>query len=140
MKQLITATFFTVFISLSGCAVIHFENGEVIPDPEQHSTFSLEALTFGVFGAEEMPSSEAVQSKRHRRWYHHAIFQIAELSNPLEIASVCRGLDWNQVTTEVTPFDAIMGLADNALLFNASSAGLDLWSPWSIEYSCKPLR
>lgn len=123
-----------------GCAVIHFENGEVVPDPSNIDPFSLEYLSFGVFGAEEFERFDDSQSKRYRRWYHHAIFQVAELSNPLEVSKVCRGLDWNQVTTEVTPFDAFVGLIDNALLFNASSAGLDLWSPWSIEYSCKPLE
>lgn len=126
-------------LKLQACAVIHFENGEPVPDPKQVEIFSLEYLSFGIFGAEQFEQYGDSQSERHRRWYHHALFQLAELSNPLEITKVCRGLDWNQVTTEVTPFDAFVGLIDNALLFNASSAGLDLWSPWSIEYSCRPL-
>jgi hypothetical protein len=61
----------------------------------------------------------------------------AEISNPLEISQVCTGLDWNKVTTEVTPFDVVMGLVDNAIFISAASIGIDLWSPWSIEYSCK---
>lgn len=118
----------------SGCAVIHFENGPVTPDPRPEQGFD---WTFG-FGSEEPDLQySAGSSVRYRRWYHHAIFSIAELSNPLQFSVDCAGLEWNQVTTEVTPTDFIFGLADNALLFNASSAGLDLWSPWSIEYSCR---
>lgn len=121
-------------ISVSSCATIHFENGEVVPDPEPFS------WTFGFFDDEQLSANDASLSIRHRKWYHLGIYQIAELSNPLETSQVCLGLDWNQITTEVTPFDAVIGLLDNALLLNASSAGLDLWSPWSIEYSCREQR
>jgi len=124
----------TLFIQLSGCAVIHFENGEVVPDPEPFS------FTFGLFEDDELRTLEASSSIRYRKWYHHSLYQIAEVSNPLETSQVCVGLDWNQITTEVTPFDVVMGLLDNALLINASSAGLDLWSVWSMEYSCRNPR
>lgn len=127
----------TLALSFSGCAVIHFENGDVIPDPQAQSPLSLSYLSFGLLGEPPIPMDKA-DSVRYRRWYHHAIFQVAELSNPVQLNEVCRGYDWNQVTTEVTPFDAFVGLLDNAFLYNASAAGLDLWSPWSVEYSCRP--
>ena len=124
-------------ISLQACAVIHFENGYAVPDP-QESSFD---WSFGLVGEDE-PELEynAESSQRYRRWYHHAIFSFAELSNALQLKVDCAGLEWNQVTTEVTPLDVVLGLADNALLLNASSAALDLWSPWSIEYSCRDER
>jgi len=132
---------FVLFVQFTGCAVIHFENGAVIPDPEDSKPFS---FSFGLFDDEVEDKviryDDASTSVRYRKWYHHATFQIAEINNPLETSLVCAGLEWNQVTTEVTPFDAFVGLLDNALLFNASAAWLDLWSPWSIEYSCRNLR
>lgn len=120
-------------LQLSGCATIHFENGEVVPDPESEE-FS---LTYGLFEEDDEETVNDFNGKRYRKWYHHTALQIAEFSNPLEISLVCSGLEWNQVTTEVTPFDAFVGLIDNLMLWPASSAGLDLWSPWSIEYSCR---
>ncbi len=130
IKSLIKTLALISTLALSSCAAIHFENGEVVPDPEPFS------FSFGMFD-DELSSYDASISVRHRKWYHHAVYQTAELSNPLETSQVCVGLDWNQITTEVTPFDAVMGLLDNAIFFNAASVGLDLWSPWSIEYSCK---
>jgi len=127
----------TITLLFNGCAVIHFENGTVTPSPHQKEFLSLETFSFGMLGTDELDLLDPSSSVRYRKWYHHAIFQIAELSNPMETSQVCAGLEWNQVTTEVTPFDAFAGLLDNAILFNAASAGLDLWSPWSIEYSCR---
>ena len=124
----IKALTFLLIFSLSSCAVVHFENGEVAPDPDSLPSGSAD---------NELNSYDANTSIRHRKWYHHSLYQFAEISNPLEISQVCTGLDWNQVTTEVTPFDAIMGLLDNAVFISAASIGIDLWSPWSIEYSCK---
>jgi hypothetical protein len=131
MIKAITKTLpFILIFNVSSCAVIHFENGEVIPDPDSFSFFSNDA-------EKELNPYEAETSKRYSKWYHHSLYQFAEISNPLEITQVCTGLDWNQVTTEITPFDAIMGLLDNAIFISAASIGIDLWSPWSIEYSCK---
>ena len=126
MKKTTQKIFFlTLLLSLSSCAVIHFENGEVVPDPD---TFSFENA---------IQPYDINISARHRKWYHHSLYQFAEISNPLETSQVCIGFDWNQVTTEVTPLDTVMGLLDNALFISAASIGIDLWSPWSIEYSCK---
>lgn len=121
-----------LILTLQGCAVIHFENGEPLPDPEGGFSW-----TFGLFEDDELRVYDAGNGLRFRKWYHHGIFQLAEISNPLETGEECIGLEWNQVTTEVTPFDAVAGLLDNALFFNAGSAWIDLWSPWSIEYSCR---
>lgn len=131
--KIIHASLIALMIQLTGCAVIHFENGEVAPDPDEKA-FS---LTFGLFEDDAEQVEYDANATRYRKWYHHGVLQIAEISNPLEISLVCAGLDWNQVTTEVTPFDAVAGLLDNLLLWPASSAALDLWSPWSIEYSCR---
>lgn len=136
MKKILLISIALSTLKLSGCAVIHFENGTPIPDPDAQN-FS---LTFGLFEDDQDEALYDSSAKRYRKWYHHGIMQIAEISNPLETSLVCSGLDWNQVTTEVTPFDALVGLLDNVALWPASSAGLDLWSPWSIEYSCREQR
>ena len=128
-NKVFTACLAATAISLSqGCAVIHFENGEVLPDPEP--------AFYDIF-SDAPEHVDASSGKRYRRWYHHSLYQFAELSNPLEMSQVCVGLDWNQVTTEVTPIDVVVGLLDNALFYNASAVGLDLWSHWSMEYSCR---
>lgn len=127
--KLIFATFTFASIILSqGCATIHFENGEVLPDPEP-AFYEIFTET-----PEDLDSSSGI---RYSRTYHHSLFQLAELSNALEMSQVCVGLDWNQVTTEITPIDIVLGLLDNALFFHASALGIDLWSPWSMEYSCR---
>ena len=134
LKPLVKIVIASSILNLASCAVIHFENGPVVPDPEPFS------FSFGIFDDDELSPYDASISVRHRKWYHHAVYQTAELSNPLETSQVCVGLDWNQITTEVTPFDAVMGLLDNALFIYSSSVGLVLRSVWSVEYSCKEQR
>ncbi len=136
IKHCLSSAILIAVLMTSGCAVIHFENGPAVPPPGDTGGFS---FGFGLFDDEEelAQQSQMVEALRLRKWYHHGIFSIAEISNPLEIGQACIGQEWNQVTTEVTPLDALLGLADNALLLHANSAGLDLWSPWSIEYSCR---
>jgi len=133
-KKFVRLVIILVIAQLSACASIHFENGSVIPDPEPFS------ITFGLFEDDKIRALDASTSIRFRKWYHHGLYQLAEISNPLEITEVCTGLAWNQITTEVTPFDVIAGLLDNALFYTASSMGIDLWSPWSIQYSCRHHR
>ena len=129
MKTLFkTISFFIALTTLCSCTVIHFNNGVVVPDPDSLPAESIE---------EGLNEIDANISMRHRKWYYHSLYQLAEISNPLETSLVCSGLDWNQVTTEITPFDAIIGILDNAVFISAASIGIDLWSPWSIEYSCK---
>ena len=125
----------------AGCLTDH-KDWELLPT-EKIKGYRLESalshveLELSSFEDDELRAYDASKSIRFRKWYHHGFYQIAEISNPLETSQVCVGLDWNQITTEVTPFDVLTGLLDNALLLNASSAGLDLWSHWSIEYSCR---
>ena len=136
-KRVTRALILVAILSMQACAVIHFENGAVVPDPGAQQGFD---WSFGLFGdADELPriQYDAASSVRYRHWYHHGIFSIAEVSNPLQLGVDCSGLDWNQITTEVTPIDFVVGLADNLMLYNANSWALDLWSPWSIEYSCR---
>lgn len=131
-KKLIISFTTIIFIALSqGCAVIHFENGEVLQDPEP--------AFYDIFTGTP-DNLDASSGIRYRRTYHHSMYQLAELSNALDTSEVCIGLEWNQVTTEVTPFDIVLGLLDNVLFYHASAMGIDLWSPWSIEYSCRTPR
>lgn len=122
-----------IFICLQfgACAVIHFENGAVVADPNEHSLYD------SFFGEDKPPAIDPGNAIRFNKWYHHGFYQIAEISNPLDLNRECTGLDWNQVTTKTDLIDVLVGLVDNIILFPASSAGLDLWSHWSIEYSCR---
>lgn len=126
-------SFLTLFscLQFTGCAVIHFENGDVIADPNDRSIYDT------LFGEEKKIEIDPGSSIRFDKWYHHGFYQIAEISNPLDLNRVCTGLDWNQVTTKTGPIDTLVGLIDNIILIPASSAGIDLWSHWSIEYSCR---
>ena len=125
--------FLTIFtwLQFTGCAVIHFENGEVIADPNDRNFYD------SIFGDNKTLEIDPGSSIRFDKWYHHGFYQIAEISNPLDINRVCPGLDWNQITTNTGPIQTLFGLADNIILLPASSAGIDLWSYWSIEYSCR---
>jgi len=119
-------------LQLPACAVIHFDNGPVIPDPDPHH------FSFNLFNTEdEFSKLDASSSIRFNKWYHHGFYGIAEISNPLETTQVCTGLDWNQITTKTTPLDAAINLLDNVFFLYSSSAGVDLWSHWNIEYSCR---
>jgi len=136
--RLLRHLIFSLPLLFAGCATIHFENGEILPDPDTTPPWSINKLSLGLLGDDPTDRLDLSEGVRIHRSYHHAIFQIAELSNPLQLNKVCRGLDWNTVTTHVTPLDALLGLADNALLYNAGAPALDLWALWSVEYSCKP--
>lgn len=131
IHKLISLLVVFTFLQLSGCAVIHFENGDVIADPNDSISY------YTLFGDDKNLEIDPGRSIRFDKWYHQGIYQIAEISNPLDINRVCPGLDWNQVTTKTGPIEALFGLLDNVILFPASSAGIDLWSFWSIEYSCR---
>lgn len=130
MSARLRLIFAAIISGLHGCAVIHFDNGEPLPPPD---TF-FNSMPYW-FNDEERPELRSTEPQSSM--YHHGIFQLVEFSNALELDHICTGLEWNRVTTEVTPINLILGLADNALLGHFSSAGLDLWSPWTIEYSCR---
>lgn len=117
-------------LHFSGCAVIHFENGEVLPDP---NAWSFSKPWFDS-SADATDPGEAI---RFSKWYHHGFYQLAEISHAMELSRVCAGLDWNHVTTSSGPLMFLIGLLDNALFIPASSAAIDLWSPWHVEYSCR---
>lgn len=131
MDKLISFLIVFTFLQFSGCAVIHFENGDVIADPNDSISYDT------LFSDNKNLVIDPGRSIRFDKWYHHGIYQIAEISNPLDINRDCPGLDWNQITTKTGPFEALLGLLDNVILLPASSAGIDLWSFWSVEYSCR---
>lgn len=130
-KRLLQALSILIFLQLSACAVIHFDNGEVETDPNERSVYER------FFGEDQADSIDPGTAIRFDKWYHHGLYQIAEISNPLDLNKECTGLDWNQVTTKTDPIDLVVGLIDNLILLPASSAGIDLWSHWDIEYSCR---
>lgn len=119
-----------MLLNFSGCAVIHFDNGEVTPDPFDDNFF-------GDYFVDDDEKLDPGNSYRYAKWYHHSIYQIAEINDPLDLSRVCPGLEWNRVTSETSPLKVLIGLVDNAVLIPASSAGIDLWSVWGIEYSCR---
>lgn len=119
-----------ILVQFTGCAVIHFDNGDVAPDPFAENLFG----DFFVGDEEKLDPGNAY---RYAKWYHHSIYQLAEINDPLDLSRVCPGLEWNRITTDTSPLKIVVGLLDNAVLIPASSAGIDLWSAWGIEYSCR---
>jgi hypothetical protein len=115
---------------LPGCSTIHFDHGPALPPPDTLLS------SIGYWFSDEAPP-ERHSLPPESSLYHHGILSLIEISNPLELDLICTGYVWNRVTTEVTPVDLILGTIDNVVLAHFSSAGIDLWSPWSIEYSCR---
>lgn len=96
-----------VAVAASGCSTMHFNNG-----PGQ------------------------VPTDTQSEWHHTAVMSLWEVSSPVDMKERCKGKDWTVVTTERSFSNMLVGSVDNVLLaFKAT--GLDLWSPWTVEYSCK---
>ena len=62
-------------------------------------------------------------------WHHVGVFGIMELSRPIDFQERCEG-DWNSITSKATFVDWLAGSVDNLV-------GLDIWQPWTVQYSCK---
>jgi len=109
MKRIIQKAIVCVVVvaAASGCSTMHFNNG-----PGQVSTDT--------------------QSE----WHRTAVMSLWEVSSPVDMKQRCNGNDWTVVTTERSFSNVLLGSVDNILLVT-KTVGLDLWSPWRVEYSCK---
>ena len=96
-----------VIVAASGCSTMHFNNG-----PGQ------------------------VRTDTQSEWHHTAVLSLWEVSSPVDMKQRCNGNDWTVVTTKRSFSNVVFGSVDNILLATKAT-GLDLWSPWTVEYSCK---
>jgi hypothetical protein len=110
MKTSFLASFATAGLILSGCSVMHFQNGSV------------------------EPSGKTIES-----WHHNVAFSLLEVSKPLDMKTLCaeNGGKWSMITTKETFVTGLAGSIDDivtgALLKRTS---LDLWDPQMVEYAC----
>ena len=64
-------------------------------------------------------------------WHHIAAFSLMEVSDPVDLTDRCNGKAWDTVTTERTFINGLAGMIDSLII------GVDLWEPWTVEYSCR---
>ncbi len=76
-------------------------------------------------GQSSMPREKASE------WHHTGIFTLVEFSDPVDLNDRCRGKSWDTVTTKRTFINGLAGSIDSILI------GVDLWEPWTVEYSCR---
>jgi hypothetical protein len=67
----------------------------------------------------------------HEEWHHNGIYSLVEFSAPVDLASLCSGSKWAEVTTKVTFLNGLVGSVDNIL-----PIPVDLWSPQDVEWAC----
>lgn len=67
----------------------------------------------------------------HSEWHHNLVFRLWEVSEPVDLENRCAGKDWTTVKTERTFVNGVAGVIDSVVI------GVDVWDPWTVEYSCK---
>ena len=67
---------------------------------------------------------------KNSEWHHLAAFTLLEASDPVDLHDRCNGKPWETVTTERTFLNGLAGMVDSLII------GIDLWEPWTVEYSC----
>jgi hypothetical protein len=91
-----TMALLAVTAFLSACSTIHFSNGNVAAEDTSYSS-----------------------------WHHNAIFDLIEVSAPVDLSQSCPDGRWAMITTELS---FVGGLA--------SAITYSLWTPWSVAFSC----
>lgn len=111
MKASFLAAVATAGLVLSGCSVMHFQNGAVEPT-----------------------------GRMHESWHHNVAYSLLEISKPLDMKTLCadQGGKWSMITTKETFITGLAGQADEALTgaLLKSAGGIDLWDPQMVEYTC----
>lgn len=68
---------------------------------------------------------------KNSEWHHTVAFGLMELSDAVDLDERCRGTEWDTVTTERTFINGLAGMVDELIV------GVDLWEPWTVEYTCR---
>ena len=96
--------------ALSGCAVMHFKNGEV-------------------------ESAEPPVAK----WHHNVLLSLVETSPVVNLKGNCDDKEWSMFTTKETFATGLLGGLDDiatSVFMPPGFGGIDIWDPQAIEYSC----
>lgn len=104
------ATAAGIALALSGCAVMHFQNGDVESDGPATS-----------------------------KWHHNVLLSLVEVSPVVNLKANCDDKEWSMFTTKETFGSGFVGGLDNvatSLLTPRGFGGIDLWDPQVVEYSC----
>jgi len=92
---------------VSGCTVIHFDNGE-----RQYE------------GAETLT-----------QWHHSFVFETIEGSAPVDLAAVCKSREWRTVTSEHA-YSSVIAASLLWEPVGASALISGLWTPRAIKVRC----
>jgi hypothetical protein len=111
MKTSLLASCAVATLILTGCSVMHFQNGQVEP-----------------------------AGRLHEQWHHNVAYSLYEVSKPLDMKALCpeNGGKWSMVTTKETFITGLAGQADDVITAGLlkGAGGVDLWDPQMVEYTC----
>jgi hypothetical protein len=109
VKNSILASLAAAGLILSGCSVMHFQNGAV------------------------EPSGRAIE-----KWHHNVAFSLMELGAPIDMKKLCpeSAGKWSMITTKETFITGLAGGVDNAVTSAFTGVGIDIWDPQMVEYTC----
>lgn len=93
--------------SLSGCATVHFDNGE--------------------------PQKTAMVKKK---WHHNVALELVEVSKPIDPAETCEQ-QWHSVTTQHSYTGFIATGIVSYFMGPASLLTTNLWAPQQIKVECR---
>jgi hypothetical protein len=65
------------------------------------------------------------------KWHHNAIYNLLEVSPPINLEKECRGRGWNSVKTELSLLNALSGALINSVL-----GGFPIWNPKTATITC----
>ena len=114
-RQLKTSLLVALMGLTSGCATMHFTQGEPV----------------------DREAAEA-QNRLVNHWHHSMLNGTVEISKPANLYKTCRGKQWDRVTIEFQAKNGVAGVVANAAL-DTLLIPLDLlayYSPWTVEIEC----
>jgi hypothetical protein len=108
MNKKLLISLATAGLLLSGCSVMHFQNGAVEP-----------------------------AGRPMEKWHHNVAYSLLEVSPVINIGALCDDAPWSVVTTKETLVTGLAGAIDGILTGPLTAGvGVDIWDPQMVEYSC----
>ncbi|MBI4598442.1 MAG: hypothetical protein HY737_08600 [Candidatus Omnitrophica bacterium] len=74
---------------------------------------------------------DAATPETNSEWHHTVAFSLVEASDPVDLHDRCNGKPWHDVMVERSFLNGLAGSIDSLIV------GVDLWEPWTVEYSCR---
>lgn len=72
---------------------------------------------------------ELNETTKYERWHQLGLYGLVSFSHPLNVVEQCADQQWESVTVEKTFFNSLAG---------ATYPWVDLYSPWTTVYECRP--